>query len=57
MFSILGNVTDVFLSEEKSGAFGRNTDAETIAVIIADLSAQLFAAFQHHRDLGMGINK
>ena len=51
LFSILGNVTDVFFAEEKSGAIGRKTDAEAIAVIIADAPAQLFAAFQHHSDL------
>lgn len=54
---VLGNVADIFFAEEKSRAFGRKADAEAIAIVVADVSAQLFAVFQHNSNLGAGVNK
>ncbi len=54
---IFADIGNACLSQENSWPCSGETDAEAIAVIIADMSAKLFPVLHYYRDFRMRINQ
>lgn len=54
---LLGNIGNIFFAQENFPFFGHESHAETVLVVIADMSLKLFPGFHNHGDLGMRIDQ
>ena len=52
-----GNVGNAVFAEEKSGSLGCNPEAETILVVISDISLQPFSVGENDRHFSVRIDK